>query len=89
VTTRKRLLAALEGGTPEQTPLSIYDWNMERAITPADVAERMARPDWSRLLDQGLGICHHCEILEAIEHGVETTVEERSDGGDALRIERK
>ena len=41
MTTRQNLIAALEGQTPEVTPLSIYDWNMG-AITTAEVAARMA-----------------------------------------------
>jgi hypothetical protein len=89
MTARDNLTAALEGQTPERTPLSIYDWLMQRAITTEDVAERMARDDWRRLIDRGLGVCHHCEILEAIEHGVESTAEERTEDGGTVLILRK
>lgn len=78
MTTRKNLIAALEGDTPERTPLSIYDWNLG-AISAAQLAATMREDEWQRLLDQGLGVTSHCEILEAIEHGVETTAE--AEGG--------
>jgi hypothetical protein len=71
---RRNLVAVLEGGTPERTPLSIYDWNMG-ATTAADLAEKMREDDWRRLFDLGLGVTSHCEIIEAVEHGVETAVE--------------
>jgi hypothetical protein len=85
---KQNLLTVLEGGTPERTPLSIYDWNLG-ATDPDTLATRMADPDWARLFDLGLLVSHHCEIVEIIEHGVETTTEERKDGGDILRITRK
>jgi len=79
MTIRENLITALDGGTPDVTPLSIYDWNMG-AITAADLAARMHSEEWRRLLDLGLGVTSHCEIVEAIEHGVETVVEERREG---------
>jgi hypothetical protein len=74
MTTRRNLIAALEGDTPERPPLSIYDWNMG-AITAAQLAAKMREDDWRQLFDQGLGVTSHCEILEAVEHGVETVTE--------------
>ena len=88
MTMRDNLITALEGGTPERTPISIYDWNMG-AITSDDVAARLAAPEWKRLLDRGLLVCHHCEILEAIEHGVENSTEETVENGETVRIMRK
>ena len=71
-TTRENLIAALEGDTPEQTPLSFYSW----------MAEDLLSDEWKRLYGRGLGICHHCEIIEEKVEGVkETRIEEkRSDG---------
>jgi len=45
--------------------------------------------DWRRLLDQGLSVTGHCEIVEAIEHGVETITEQRHEGGVVCEITRK
>jgi len=89
MTHRENLLAVLDGKTPERTVLSLFDWNMERAITPGDLAARIASPDWSLLLDRGLLISHHCEILEAIEHGVENTTESKLEHGENICIMRK
>jgi hypothetical protein len=89
MTHRENLIAALEGETPGRPALSIYDWLMDRAIATEDVAERLRRDEWRRLLDRGLLVCHHCEILEAVEHEVETTVEERAQDGDTLLVMRK
>ena len=77
---RKNLIQVLEGGTPDRTPFLIYDWNMERAITAEDVADRMADERWKKLLDMGLLIRHHCSPVKAVEHGVEFSAEEASDG---------
>ena len=41
------------------------------------------------MFDQGLGVTCHCEIVEAVEHGVETTVEDRQAGGDVFHTVRK
>jgi hypothetical protein len=78
-TTRENLITALEGGTPQRTPLSVYSW----------MADDFLADKWKRLYDRGLGICHHCEVIEEIVEGVkEMRVEEtRSDG--TYLIERK
>jgi hypothetical protein len=89
VTARSNLITALEKGTPERTPFSVYDWNMRGAITAADLANRMHEDAWKRLLDLGLGVTSHCEIIEAVEHGVEVIEEERQEGGDVYRLTRK
>jgi hypothetical protein len=89
MTPRSNLITVLEAGTPERTPFSIYDWNMQGAITADDLARRMQEDAWKRLLDLGLGVTSHCEIIEAVEHGVEVIEEERQEGGDLYRITRK
>jgi hypothetical protein len=88
MTTRNDLITVLEGGTPARTPLSIYDWNMGVTESHA-LAAKMKEPDWSRLLDAGLVVTHHCEILEAVEHGVENTIEESKDGDTTIVVMRK
>lgn len=85
---KQNIMAALENETPATTPLSIYDWNMG-AISTADVAAKMAQGDWKRLIDRGLSVIHHCEILQALEHDVETVVEETVENGETIRVERK
>lgn len=85
---KDNLLAALEGGIPERTPLTIYDWNLG-AKSSGELRAAMARPEWRELFDRGLLVTHHCEIVELIEHGVETTMEERREGGDVLCIQTK
>ncbi len=85
---KQNLVTVLEGGTPERTPLSIYDWNLG-ATTPDSLRAAMDRPEWRELFERGLLVTHHCEAVEAVEHGVETTVEERREGSDVLCIETK
>lgn len=72
MTTRDNLITALNGGTPEQTPLSFYSWMVPDFLTD----------EWKRLYDQGLGICHHCRVVNEIRHGVTETRSEtvREDG---------
>lgn len=88
MTVRRNLVAALEGGMPERIPFSIYDWNMG-AITAAELAGKMKSDEWRRLLDLGLGVISHCEIIEAVEHGVETSTEERREGDVTFMTIRK
>ncbi len=76
--TRDLLTTALDGGTPAQTPLSIYEW------LAGDVND-----DWRRLFDQGLGICRHVNTVKHIEHGVKDTVEERVESNRHYYTQRK
>ncbi len=79
MTTRECLTEALNGGTPDWTPLSFYSW-----MVPDVTADPIRR-----LLDQGLGLCHHCTTVAHVEHGVENTEDERIEGCDHYRIYRK
>ena len=88
MTLRQDLITVLDGGTPQRTPLSIYDWNMG-AITAEELAAKMRSDDWRRLLDLGLGVTGHCEIIEAVEHEVETVTEERREGDAVYATIRK
>ncbi len=81
MTTRENLITALEGGTPEQTPLSIYAWFFTHP--------QWRYEDWRPLLEQGLGVTHHCATVVLKEHGVTTTVEQRLEGDRRYTITRK
>jgi len=85
---RQNLVAALEGQTPETTPLSIYDWNLH-AITARELAARLQEPPWKQLFEQGLGLTSHCEIIEAVEHGTSVSEEQRREGNDLYHVVRK
>jgi hypothetical protein len=74
--TRERLTAALEGNTPDITPLSIYSW----------MIDDRTRDDWRRLLDLGLGTSENCPTMNSIEHGVEHVHDERRDGSNVTTL---
>jgi hypothetical protein len=88
MTPRESLIAALEGGIPDTTPLTVYDWNMG-AVTADELARKMAQPAWQRLIEQGLTIRCHCPVVKSVEHGVEYSTEEREIDGALLRREIK
>ncbi len=79
MTTRENLIMALEGGTPEVTPLSFYSWMADDFLTE----------DWTRLYEAGLGICHHCKIVDEKVHGMTETRQETVRDGDTYVIEQK
>jgi len=79
---RERLAAALEGGTPDRTPYSIYSWMMNREAEKDKSA-------WERVLDQGLALCHHCSTVQHIEHGVTSSVTEEKRGNDTFTIHKR
>ncbi len=79
MTTRENLTTALEGKTPDKTPLSFYSW----------MAEDFLADEWRRLYDLGLGICHHCAVVEEKVEGVTETVTEETRHDGLYRIERK
>ena len=43
------MATVLDGGTPERTPLSIYDWNMG-GITASELAARMTEAGYANLI---------------------------------------
>ncbi len=88
MTARENIIDALEGKTPEKTPLTIYDWNMG-AVTPDELEKKMNEPAWRRLLDMGLSVRAHCPVVKAVEHGVEVSVQEARAGGSVYRTEIK
>ena len=59
------------------------------AITAEELATRMREDDWKRLLDRGLGVTCHCEIIGAVEHDVETTEEDQQEYGATFHVVRK
>jgi len=102
MTTRELLVAALNGDTPERTPLSLYhwmvpasgvqtdDWGMPMPLAVHEIFAKDPKGSaWRRLFDQGLGICQHCFPIKHIEHGVKDTEEERVEGNQHYRIHRK
>jgi hypothetical protein len=106
-TPRELLTAAMNGGTPERTPLSFYNWMAYResprllrllneglpAEKPRTFYQRLledpSKADWARLLDQGLGVCMHCNPYRWIEHGVEDVMEEKVEDDHHYRILKK
>ncbi len=78
-TPRERLTTALENGTPDVTPYSIYSWMMNRE-------SEQDKPAWRAVLDQGLALCHHCHTVRHLEHGVTGSVREERDGADVYTI---
>ena len=79
MTTRERITLALNNGTPDHSPLTIYD----------AFVDDINADHWQRLIDQGLGVCAHCPVLKAIEHGVKDTTNVRTEGDHVYRIFRK
>lgn len=71
MTPRQNLISALNGATPERTPLSIYDWFLQNQ--PAD--------DVRRLTDQGLVLTRGAGNYQYIEHGVKNETKEWEAGG--------
>ena len=66
-TPRERLATALEGGTPDITPYSIYSWMMNRETEQGKAA-------WQDVLDRGLALCHHCSPIGHAQHGVRVRI---------------
>jgi hypothetical protein len=81
MTTRKDLIAVLNGDTPELTPFSIYEWFFTHPKYDFN--------EWRPLFDQGLGLCLYCSNMALVEHGVENTVEYKVDGDRRYTIHRK
>jgi len=78
-TPRERLTTALEGGTPDVTPYSIYSWMMDRESERDKAA-------WQVVLDLGLALCHHCSPVQHVQHGVTSSVTEEKRGPDTFTI---
>ena len=79
MTTRDNLITALDGGTPEVTPLSFYSWMASDFLTD----------EWKRLYDLGLGICHHCQVVREGQHGVKETRAQTTRDDGTYVIEEK
>ena len=81
MTTRENLIAALDGGTPERTPLSVLEWFFTHPKYDLD--------EWRPLFNQGLGLLLQCQTIELVEHSVKHTVEYRVAGDRRYRIWRR
>jgi hypothetical protein len=79
MTTKENMLTALNGGTPDTTPLSLYSWMMDDRNSDK----------WRRLLDAGLGVTEHSPTVKHIERGVEDTYEEKIEDGRKYTIYTK
>jgi hypothetical protein len=82
---RENLTTVLENGVPETTPLAIYDWNTG-GITAPDLDLKLKDQAWQKLFDRGLGIFCHCECIDTVEHGVETTIEKKEYKGKQVDL---
>jgi hypothetical protein len=100
MTTRERLTKALNGDTPDRTPLSLYHWMVGSPgldewgrSCPLDVQHLVAHhprgKSWGRLFEQGLGVCQHCYLTRHIEHGVKNTIDTKTEGERVYHIYRK
>lgn len=70
MTTRERLTTALDGGTPDITPFSIYsDW--------IDLHD----DSWRRLIDEGLGAVAQLSTVRSMAHGLERTSQDEVRAG--------
>ena len=87
MTARELLTDALNGQTPERTPLSFGSWMTGDPYS--DDPNYLFADEWKRLYDQGLGFSHHCEVTQKTEHGVEETVEQRTERGAVFTVWRK
>ncbi len=72
---REALSVALRGGTPDRTPLGIYDFFLH----PSN------RSEWEPLVDAGLGIIRHLGTVKHVEHGTERWTEDKQEGGYSYR----
>ena len=81
MTTRENLIAALNGDTPDRTPLSIYEWFFTHPKYEFD--------EWRSLFDQGLGLGLHCSTVALVEHGVKDAVAYKIEGDRGYTIRRK
>lgn len=70
--TRQNIYAALNGETPEKTPLSIYDWLVNQSEVPFE--------EWKPLFAMGLGYTSHVPTVEHKRHGIEHQYETRQEG---------
>ncbi len=81
MTTRERLETVLDGGVPDRTPLSFYSFFFGGHKLNDMQAEQR------ELVERGLGIVVHCDMFHIVEHGVERTSEDRTEGADRYHID--
>jgi hypothetical protein len=73
------MTVALDGGTPDRTPLGIYNFFIQD----------MNDPRWRRLIERGLVPIIHTNTCYGIEHDVVNSEEERREGDRLYKIRRK
>lgn len=82
MTTRENLITALNGQTPDKTPLSFYSLMLTR--DKPENEHLLFTDEWKRLYDMGLGICHHVRVVKEIQHGVKDRIETSKEGSDTI-----
>lgn len=76
--TRENMITALNGGTPEITPLTFYSWMV--TLDKKEKEHLLFEDQWKKLYDMGLGISHHVRVIKEIQHGVKDRTETVKDG---------
>lgn len=87
MTTRKNIFAALNGGTPDVTPLTFYSWMV--TMDKKKNEHLLFEDQWKRLYDMGLGICHHVRVIKEVQHGVTDSVKTEKIGSDVIETQIK
>jgi len=80
MTTRENIIEALNGGMPQRIPLTVYE----------DDAGRLISPEMrSRCFEQGLGVIRHAfDLVEWIQHDVRITQQETEIAGKIHKVIR-
>jgi hypothetical protein len=84
---RENIIEALNGGTPDMTPLTFYSW-----MVTGDKKENenlLFADEWKKLYDMGLGICHHIRVIKEVQHGVKDHCQTKKVGADTFEISTK
>ena len=80
--TRENIITALNGGTPEITPLTFYSWMV--TMDKKENEHLLFDDQWKRLYDMGLGIAHHVRVVKEVQHGVTDKTETTKQGSDTI-----
>ena len=87
MTVRENMIAALDGKTPDKTPLSFYSWMV--TLDKPENEHLLFADEWKRRYDMGLGICHHVRVIKEIQHGVKEWAETVKKGSDTVEMQFK
>jgi hypothetical protein len=87
MSTRENIITALNGDTPNVTPLTFYSWMV--TMDKKEKEPLLFEDQWKRLYDMGLGICHHVRVIKEVQHGVKDRVETQRVGTDTIETHIK